>query len=280
MVIDVHQTACNTHLMQAAHDFREECNAINALLSGLSDADFNRETGFKSWTIGEVIEHLHLFNIAADASLAGTTPFTEFCARILPDMAKGHRTLQRAWFGKTPASEIYQAWRALYPDMADRFAAADPDARVKWFGPDMSVRSCIIARQMEHWAHAQAIYDVLGVTRNTGDRLKNVAHIGVTTYSWSFRVNGLEPPKPKPYIRLTAPSGTIWEWNDMQADNRIDGSAESFCQVVTQCRNIGDMDIDLTTVGDTAEQWMRIAQCFAGPPETPPIVGTRRRADA
>ena len=164
--------------------------------------------------------------------------------------------------------------------MAARFETADPEQRVKWFGPDMSARSCIIARQMEHWAHAQAIFDRLGRVRENADRLKNVAHIGVTTYSWSFKVNGLEPPKPKPYVRLTGPSGAIWEWNDPQSDNRIEGPAEDFCQVVTQCRNIGDGDVALRCVGDTATYWMQFAQCFAGPPETPPSVGTRKISDA
>lgn len=263
--------------MQAAYDFQDECDAINALLSDLSPADFDRATAFKGWTIGEIIEHLHLFNIAADDALQGDAVFAEFCAKIVPDMAKGHRTLQRRWFGDTPASDTYEAWAKFYPEMASRFKVADPEARTKWFGPDMSVRSCIIARQMEHWAHAQAIYDVLGVERVNGDRLKNVAHIGVTTYSWSFKVNSLPPPKPKPYIRLTAPSGAVWEWNDPQADNRLEGPAEDFCQLVTQCRNIGDADIALTLTGGTAAQWMKIAQCFAGPPETPPVVGTRVR---
>lgn len=262
-------------LNPAAHDFRLECDAIKTPLSPLTDADFNRATAFKDWTIGEIIEHLHLFNIAADAALSGTDAFNAFCAKILPDMAKGHRQLQRAWFGDTPAQETYAAWQTVYPDMAARFAAADPDARLKWFGPDMSARSSIIARQMEHWAHAQAVYDVLGVARENGPRLKNVAHIGVTTYSWSFKVNGLEPPKPKPHVRLHGPGGNIWEWNDPQDDNRVEGSAEDFCQVVTQCRNIGDADIKLTLTGDTATQWMAIAQCFAGPPETPPTIGTR-----
>ena len=192
-------------------------------------------------------------------------------------MAKGHRTLQRDWFGDTPALKTFAAWKDFYPEMSTRFQNADPDARLKWFGPDMSARSSIIARQMEHWAHAQAIYDVLGVDRENTDRLKNVAHIGVTTYSWSFKVNGLEPPKPKPYVSLTSPSGDLWTWNEPQDDNRIDGPAEDFCQVVTQCRNIGDDDIQLVLTGDTAEQWMKIAQCFAGPPETPPAVGTRRK---
>lgn len=273
--IDVQVGFLHTLLMQAAHHFQDECNAIDALLTGLSPDDFNRATAFKGWTIGEIIEHLHLFNIAADDALKGDEDFATFCAKALPDMAKGHQALQRSWFGDTPASETYAAWRDFYPEMVSRFATADPDARTKWFGPDMSVRSCIIARQMEHWAHAQAIYDALGVARVNADRLKNVTHIGVTTYSWSFKVNGLAPPKPKPYVRLIAPSGAIWEWNEPQDDNRIEGPAEDFAQVVTQCRNIDDADIALKTTGETAEHWMRIAQCFAGPPETPPTVGTR-----
>jgi len=263
--------------MQAAHDFKHECGQIDALLSILSAKDFALKTGFKGWTIGEIIEHLHLFNIAADASLSGDAAFNAFCAKILPNMAKGHRVLQRSWFGNAPAAATYAAWKDAYPAIAYRFAAADPDARLRWFGPDMSARSCIIARQMEHWAHSQAIYDVLGKERQNTNRLKNVAHIGVTTYSWSFKVNGLAPPKPKPYVRLTAPSGAIWEWNDSQEDNRIDGPAEDFCQVVTQCRNIGDADIALKTTGETAARWMQIAQCFAGPPETPPAIGVRTR---
>jgi uncharacterized protein (TIGR03084 family) len=264
--------------MQAALDFAEECEAIDALLSPLSADDFGTETAFKHWTIGQIIEHLHLFNIAADEALKSDTAFAAFCQKILPNMAKGHQALQREWFGDTPAIETFNAWRGFYPRMAERFAKADPEARLKWFGPDMSARSSIIARQMEHWAHAQAIYDRLGVDRTNTDRLKNVAHIGVTTYSWSFKVNGLEPPKPKPFVRLTADNGDIWEWNEPQDDNRVEGPAEDFCQVVTQCRNIGDADINLILTGDTANAWMAIAQCFAGPPETPPAIGTRRKA--
>lgn len=260
--------------MKAAHDFKAECRQIDDLLSSLTAAEFNRATRFKTWTIGEIVEHLHLFNIAADKALESDAAFMGFAAKVLPEMNKGHQGLQRVWFGDRPAIETYQAWRDYYPDMAERFALADPDARLKWFGPDMSAQSSIIARQMEHWAHAQAIFDRLGVERRNEDRIRNVAHIGVTTYSWSHKVNGEEPPKPKPYVRLTAPSGAIWEWNEPQEDNRIEGRAVEFAQVVTQCRNIADTD--LKTTGDTATHWMAIAQCFAGPPETPPAPGTRR----
>ena len=100
--------------------------------------------------------------------------------------------------------------------------------------------------------------------------------MGINTFDWTF-INRDEPvPECKPYVRLTAPSGVWWEWNDASNTNRIEGPAEGFCQVVTQTRNISDTD--LTVIGDVANRWMAVAQCFAGPARTPPAPGMRRKA--
>ena len=61
--------------------------------------------------------------------------------------------------------------------------------------------------------------------------------------------------------------------NDESYTDLIEGNAEDFCQVVTQVRNI--MDVNLNVIGEIANEWMSIAQCFAGPPEQPPKPGTR-----
>ena len=261
-----------------ALDFRAECDQIRGLLEGCNADIFKQETLFKSWTVGDIIGHLHLWNIAADLALSSPDEFMSFLATVMGRMGDGidHLTLQTEYFSDLRGAKLFEAWAEYYPKMSERFHAADPDKRVKWVGPDMSVRSSIIARQMEHWAHAQAIFDVLGVERENFDRLKNVAHIGVTTFSWSFRVRGQRPPSPKPFVRLTAPSGDIWTWNDPQDDNRIEGPATAFAQVVTQCRNVADTALVMT--GPTAKTWMNNAQCFAGGPETPPAPGTRRAA--
>lgn len=257
-------------------DFTQECESIAHLLEGRSEADFAAATLFKGWTVNDILGHLHLWNIAADQTVHDPESFGKFITSAMTHLGSGgtHQSLQAAHLGQLSGRELFERWQSFAAKMAKRYNAADPDARVKWAGPDMSIRSCIIARQMEHWAHAQAIFDVFGAVRENGKRLKNIAHIGVTTYSWSFRVNGLTPPAPKPYVRLTAPGGEIWEWNSPQTDNRIEGAAEAFAQVVTQCRNIADTQ--LTCTGDTATHWMKIAQCFAGGPETPPAAGTRR----
>ena len=138
----------------------------------------------------------------------------------------------------------------------------------------MGVRMFTTARQMETWAHGQAIYDLMGATRAPTDRLRNIAEIGVRTYGWTFANRQQTPPGPIPYVRLSAPSGAIWEWNDPTPDNSVHGSALEFSQVVTQTRNIADTNLKVT--GEPARIWMNLAQCFAGPPETPPPPGLRR----
>ena len=85
----------------------------------------------------------------------------------------------------------------------------------------------------------------------------------------------LPVPPSVPHVRLRALGSEIWEWNAGNATDRIEGDALAFCQVVTQTRNVADTS--LTVTGDTARHWMSIAQCFAGPPETPPARGTRFR---
>jgi len=228
--------------LKEANDFRDECDAIYELVATLTDAQLKTSTLFKSWSINDILAHLHIWNIAAQLTLTDPDGFVQFGAFAMGHISKGesHIEMQNTYLEGLKGQALVKAWRDYYNPMADNFLSANPQARLKWVGPDMSARSCIIARQMEHWAHAQAIFDVLGVERKNSARLKNIAHIGVTTYSWSFKVNNLEPLLPKPFIQLKAPGGDIWEWNEPQDDNSVKGSATEFCQVVTQCRNIAD----------------------------------------
>ena len=129
------------------------------------------------------------------------------------------------------------------------------------------------ARYMETWAHAQEIYDLKQVERRHTDRVQNIVAIGARTFGWTFANRGLEPPGPPPHLLLTAPSGEVWSYNDPSDVDRIEGKAVDFCLTVTQVRNVGDTDLRVT--GDVANQWMSIAQCFAGAPTDPPPVGYR-----
>ncbi len=59
----------------------------------------------------------------------------------------------------------------------------------------MSVASSVTARLMETWAHGQDVLDALRLRRRPTDRLRHIAHLGVRTFGWSFRVHGLAVPE-------------------------------------------------------------------------------------
>jgi len=186
------------------------------------------------------------------------------------------REFTDAWLEGRRDRAAYEAWREFYPELCDGLRDVDPKLRVQWAGPPMSVRSSVTARQMETWAHGQEVWDVLGLERADSDRIRNIAVLGINTFGWTYRVREREVPEPMPHVRLEAPSGAIWEWNDPDLEDRVEGSATDFCQVVTQVRNVADTGI--RTSGPIAAEWMSIAQCFAGAPEAPPPPGARHRA--
>jgi len=262
-------------MIDEAQDFLQESCALYDLVKPLADIDYDQSTQFKNWTVNAVLQHLHFFNLAAVYSLQDPARFEAHYAELNNKRQSGLSSvvavdeLLRGVRGHV----LLQLWEEGFTETGAAFAAAEPRQRVKWAGPDMSARSSISARLMETWAHGQAIYDLLGAVRVNTDRIRSIATIGVNTYEWTFRNRGEEVPLPKPFIRLTAPSGAIWQWNDASEQHRVEGLAEEFCQVVAQVRNI--QDTKLRVSGNSATRWMAVAQCFAGPVAAPPPAGTR-----
>ena len=263
-------------MIQEAQDFRDESSALFELVCELDEEDLSRPTLFKDWTTDQVLRHLHMWNRAALLSLAGAEPFQDFYSGLMSQMQRGipMSDMEREFCSRQAGKRLAETWHHAYQETADAFAEADPKARLKWAGPDMSARSSITARQMETWAHGQAVYDLFGVKRVDGDRIRNIVFLGVNTFGWTFVNRGQEVPETEPRVCLTAPSGATWDWHTESGTGLIQGSATEFCQVVTQTRNILDTSLEVT--GEVATRWMSQAQCFAGPPETPPAPGTRR----
>lgn len=259
-------------------DFSRECLEFASLIDEALDTHGQQlyawPTQFKQWTLNDIVGHLHVWNWAADASLHHPDQFKEFMA-LLASATERHqlRDFERQWLKGLEGDALVSTWRDFAQTMCARFEHADPRARVQWVGPEMSVRSSVSARLMETWAHAQAVYDLVGVERSFHDRLQNLVVLGVNTYGWAFKNRDLTPPEPRPFVSLILPSGARWEDGNAANSNSVTGSAADFCQVVTQVRNVADTRLKVT--GDIAQRWMRIAQCFAGGPASPPAPGER-----
>jgi uncharacterized protein (TIGR03084 family) len=117
---------------------------------------------------------------------------------------------------------------------------------------------------METWAHGQDIVEALGIQLDPTGRLRHIADLGLRAIPYSYAVNGLPRPTATMAVELTAPDGARWTWGSADAANRVSGDALDFCRVVTQRRHPDDTGLVVT--GPVAEQWISIAQAFAGPP--------------
>ncbi len=263
-------------MLQEVQDLRAEADELHGFLATLGEDDWGRPTAFKGWTAWDVVAHLHFYDQVSLLALGDEEIFANRRRELITTFGKGtsNTELARQDYGEWSAAELLERWIGGCRDMARQLGESDPKRRLPWFGPDMGVRMFTTARLMETWAHGQEVYDLMGAKREPTDRLKNIATIGVKTFGWTFVNRGLEVPGPPPYLQLLAPSGETWEWNEPSENECIRGDALDFCLVVTQGRNIADTPLEV--VGEVANRWMSIAQCFAGGPVDPPEPGQRK----
>jgi uncharacterized protein (TIGR03084 family) len=165
-----------------------------------------------------------------------------------------------------PADELRSWFLRARARMVEVFAGLDPKTRVVWYGPPMSPASFATARLMETWAHGRDVADALGADWPATARLRHVAEIGVRALPNSYRARRLPVPDTPVRVELTAPDGSLWTWGPEDADNVVSGPALDFCLVATQRRHPADTAV--RAEGPVAEEWLGIAQAFAGPPGT------------
>lgn len=239
-------------------DLRVESEELDDLVAPLDD--WSVPTPAAGWTIAHQVAHLAWTDRMSLVAVRDPDGFTAGLA------AYDEHTVDKAAAEGAEHPDLLARWRAGREQLAEALRAVPAGEKLVWFGPRMSPTSMATARLMETWAHGQDVADALGVVRAPSERLRHVAHIGARTIAFAFLVNNLAPPADPVRVELTAPSGELWTWGPEEAEDRITGRALDFCLLVTQRRHRDDLDV--TAVGPVAQEWLPIAQAFAGPPGT------------
>jgi len=262
-------------MKDTCQDLLAEYRELDALAASLNAAQWRQPGAFYGWSAWDEIAHLCYFDQTALQSATEPEAFLRGAQALGALMAAGGHisAVAREQYGHLDGPALLAYWRPVHERLAATLAALDPKARLPWYGPPMSARSFATARLMETWAHGQDVWDTVGRIRQPTARLRHIAHIGATTYGWTFVNRGEAVPGPAPHVALSAPDGQTWTWNDPQPDNFVRGSAEDFCLLVTQRRHLDDTALAYSA--GPAQMWLAQAQCFAGPPATGPAAGTR-----
>jgi uncharacterized protein (TIGR03084 family) len=183
--------------------------------------------------------------------------------KALPIMDSYADRAAAEWAQRPPAA-LLDIWRGGRGRLAAALKVVPDGTKLPWFGPPMSATSMATARLMETWAHGRDVADALGVALPLTDRIRQVAHIGVRTRDFAYLVRDRAAPAGPFRIELTGPSGAVWTWGPDDAAQRVTGPAVDFCLLVTQRRHRADLA--LRADGHEADEWLDIAQAFAGPP--------------
>ncbi|HEY8046643.1 MAG TPA: TIGR03084 family metal-binding protein [Streptosporangiaceae bacterium] len=254
-------------------DLVYESASLGAVLAALTADQWRLPTPAPGWTVADQVSHLAYFDETTLLSIRDPERFRREAAALagrgddFPDqIAAEYRHLDPA--------ELMTWYVTARRALLQGYGSADPGARLPWYGLDMGPASSITARLMETWAHGQDIADTLGVERPATGRLRHVAYLGIRSLPYSYSVHGLAQPAAPIRVELAAPDGGEWAWGPATAADRVSGTALDFCLVVTQRRHRSDTGLVVT--GETATQWIGIAQAFAGAagPGRPPLSAT------
>ena len=228
----------------------------------LDGVDLSTPTPAEGWDVRDCVSHLAGTDVEATLSLSDPDAFVAKLPHIATDI-EGFLTgqlVERRWL----QPEVFvEQWQTGFDRMLGAFDAVEPSVKLPWYGPPMSFASFATARLMEYWAHGQDVADGLGISREPTGRLRHVCHLGYRTRGFAYVNRGMTPPAANVRLDLTAPDGTAWSYGGDDAPDRVTGTAHDFALLVTQRRHRDDVELAATPA---AEEWLQIAQCFAGPP--------------
>ena len=241
---------------------------VEALVIGLSEAQWSTATPSPGWTVKHQIAHLAFVAHLAALSAAEPEDFAAHAADAKRDFQGAVDAALTAYL-KLSTDALVDKWREERNTAAKALAAVEPTATVPWLVTPLPPSVLAAAGMMELFGHGQDIADAVGRTRELTDRIGHLAWFGFRTRDFGYHAHGLTPPTEEFRVELTGPSGVVWEFGPADATQRVTGPAADFALLVSRRRHRDDLA--LTAQGEEADRWLDIAQAYRGP------AGTGRR---
>ncbi len=252
-----------SRLEEVLADLQVEGDHLESLVAPLSDDQWRMPTPAQGWDVATQISHLAWTDEAAVLAATDKDGWDAVVLKAIedPDGFVDAKALEGA---TVVPSELLARWRQTRPALAKTLREVPPGEKLPWFGPPMSPTSMATARFMETWAHGLDVAEALGAQPHRTDGVRHVVFLGTIARGFAFLTHSLPVPEQDVFVSVTLPSGAAWEHGDPAAENAVRGSAYDFALRLTQRRHRGDLD--LVATGPVADQWLDIAQAFAGPP--------------
>lgn len=239
-----------------------EAEQVTEWVTGLDESGWTLETPATGWTVAHQIAHLSFI-----FTLAGTAASDPERFKAMTAGAEGNfQGAVDAALNLYPLND-YEAllarWKSDCTNGINALDAVPRTDEVPWLVRPLPAFVLASAGIMELFGHGQDIADTLGVRPVRTDGLFHLVLFATLTWDFGYQSRGLPTPDVEFRYEITAPSGALWTLGPEDSPERISGSAEDFCQLVTRRRHHADLDVVAT--GPEATRWLDIAQAYRGP---------------
>ncbi len=236
------------------NDLAAEYERFDAILGGLSEADWASASGAPGWSVRDVVVHLAQTEEGVSQTLL--TPSDEWHVRDRPldDVVDDEVRADL-----TGAPGVLARWRAASAASVLALRQADPSVKVRWAAAPLLPRTLATTRLAEHWAHALDTCEPLGLALPDTSRLRHIAWLGHSTLPYAMRLAGLAPVEV--HCALTSSDGEVWTFGPPDAAASIRGSIGAFCRV--GARRLSAADSGLAAVGPSAFDALVVLRNYA-----------------
>lgn len=163
--------------------------------------------------------------------------------------------------GVLSGQEVYDRWRASSAAQAATLGACEAGTRLPWVAGDLAAITLATTRLAEMWIHTGDVAAGLGRELTPAARLRPIARLAWRTLPYAFARAGKTMSGPVA-LRLTAPDGTIWEFEpDEPAAITVSGPALDFCLVAA--RRTSPSETALTATGPDGAAVLDLVRTFA-----------------
>jgi len=245
----------------------EQVEELDGLVRDLDEDGLARPSRCPGWSISDVLLHVAQTNemtvasaerrFTEEAAAFGNRAGTAAPGATIDDLAGMAVAAERGRSGK----EVYERWRASSAAQAAALGACEAGTRLPWVAGDLAAITLATTRLAETWIHTGDVAAALGREMIADERLRPIARLAWRTLPYAFAQAGKTMAGPVA-LRLTAPDGSIWEFEpDQPAATTVSGPALDFCLVAA--RRVSAAETALTATGSDSEAVLDLVRTFA-----------------
>jgi uncharacterized protein (TIGR03084 family) len=232
---------------------------LSNLLTGLSDADWDRPSRCDGWSVADVVLHLAQTNEMAIASARGR--FADVMSGMRAESIDAGADLMVARDRGEPVATTRARWDASVDNLRAALDACDPHDRVDWVVGQLSAQTLATTRLAETWIHTGDVAAAFGILPAPTDRLWHIARLAWRTLPYAFARAGESLTGPVRFD-LRSPSGDSWDFApEGEPINTIRGDAVEVCLLAA--RRLSPSETALEADGPDARRVLELVRTYA-----------------